>query len=76
MLVFCETCGLRRAQGSGGTAVIDGEVRPCRVRRWDRTDPENLAVLLDDEPAMARRERDRLIVRRVPVETFNPERGR
>jgi len=42
----------------------------------DRTDPENLEVLLDDRPAMARRERDRLIVRRVSVETFHPERGR
>lgn len=75
ILAFCEACALQRAQGSVGTAVVDGEPRRCTVRNWERSDPRTLEVAVDDAPPAARRERDRLITRHVPVEAFQPERG-
>ena len=74
LLALCEACALQRAQGSVGVAVVDGESRRCSVRSWDRADPESLEIALDDLRPSARQDRDRLIVRRVPVAAFQPER--
>lgn len=73
-MAFCESCALRRAQGSVGTVVVDGESHRCTVRRWDRDDPGTLEVSLDDIAPTVRRQRDRLVTRLVPVDTFQPER--
>ena len=73
-MVLCEACGLQRAQGSVGVAVVDGESRRCSVRSWDRAEPQSLEIALDDLRPSARQDRDRLIIRRVPVAAFQPER--
>jgi hypothetical protein len=73
-VAFCEICALRRAQGSVGTVVVDGESHRCTVRRWERDDPDTLEVALDDIAPTVRRQRDRLVTRLVPVDTFQPER--
>jgi hypothetical protein len=74
LLVLCEACALQRAQGSVGVAVVDGESRRCSVRSWDPADPASLEIALDDQSANAQRDRDRLVVRRVAVTAFHPER--
>ena len=74
-MAFCEICALQRAQGSVGKVVVDGESHRCTVRHWDRDDPDSLEVAVDDIAPTVRRERDRLVTRRVPVEDFLPERG-
>ena len=74
LVALCEGCALQRAQGSVGVAVVDGESHRCSVRSWDPAEPENLEIALDDPRATARHDRDRLVVRRVPVSAFQPER--
>src|ERR1700752_1981266 len=74
-VALCEGCALQRAQGSVGVADVDGESRRCSVRSWDRADPERLEIALDDVRPSARQDRDRLIIRRVPVAAFHPERS-
>jgi hypothetical protein len=74
LVALCEACALQRAQGSVGVAVVDGESRRCSVRSWDRARPESLEIAIDDLRPGARQDRDRLIVRRVPVAAFQPER--
>jgi hypothetical protein len=74
VVVLCEACALQRAQGSVGVALVDGESRQCRVRSWDPAEPESLEIALDDLRPSARQDRDRLIIRRVPVAAFQPER--
>jgi hypothetical protein len=75
LLAFCEACAIRRAQGSTGSAVVDGEQRRCSVRAWDRDNPAQIEVVIHDPPPGSRRDRDRLVVRLVPVDSFHPERG-
>lgn len=73
-VALCEDCALQRAQGSVGIAIVDGESRRCSVRSWDRAHPETLEIALDDVGPGARQDRDRLIIRRVAVAAFQPER--
>ena len=74
-LVLCEECAVKRAQGSSGTAVVEGGEYRCRVVSWDPELADQIELAVDGLLARSNRDEARSARRTVAIDDFHPERG-